>query len=327
MPAVRIRTVLCIVVATMTVSFAATSAELKFDVRINLGDQRELHRNVTLVDGGAERLQVDANRSLELKPWPGFGGGPWFEAVVIPLTDGQAPWQSVMQRPANAGPEALALTFSFCGERIIAVAGSQPGRCADLPSMARPDRSVGQCGGAYCTGPYEGMPAKITAHQRIAPVTESGEPLKVTGTVFDARGLPRAGVIVYGYQTDRSGVYPDPHPPRSYVSNYQGRLRGWARSDARGRYRFDTIKPGSYGGNPAHIHLHVVEPGCATYSIDDLMFAGDPLLERLTPQQRAGETPGRGGPGVSPLVRSGKGWAAVRDVHLGEKVDGYVSCR
>jgi len=322
----RIRAVLGIAVATMTASVAATSADLKFDVHINIEDQQALHREVTLVDGGAQRLQVDASRILELKPWPGFGGGPWFEAVVIPLTTGDDAWQSVMQRPASAGPGALAVAFSFCGTRIIAVAGILPGRCADLPPMVRPDRSVGPCGGAYCTGPYEGMPAKITAHERIAPVTEPGDPLTVTGTVFDTQGRPRAGVVVYGYQTDRNGEYPDAHPPRSHVSNYQGRLRGWARSDARGRYRFDTIRPGSYGGNPAHIHLHVVEPGCATYSIDDLMFAGDPLLERLTPQQRAGETPGRGGPGVSPLVRSGKGWAAVRDVHLGEKIGGYEAC-
>ena len=322
----RIRAVLGIAVATMTASVAATSADLKFDVHINIEDQQALHREVTLADGGAQRLQVDASRILELKPWPGFGGGPWFEAVVIPLTTGDDAWQSVMQRPASAGPGALAVAFSFCGTRIIAVAGFLPGRCADLPPMAVPDRVFGRCGGAYCTGPYEGMPAKITAHERIAPATQPGDPLTVSGTVYDVQGRPRAGVIVYAYQTDRSGVYPDPHPPRSYVSNYQGRLRGWARSDARGRYRFDTIKPGSYGGNPAHIHLHVVEPGCATYSIDDLMFAGDPLLERLTPQQRAGETPGRGGPGVSPLVRSGKGWAAVRDVHLGEKIGGYEAC-
>jgi hypothetical protein len=313
-------------VVAAVASCVATSAGLNFDVRINVADQRELHREITLVDAGAQRLQVDADRILELKPWSGFGGGPWFEAVVIPLTSGDEPWQSVMQRPASSGAEPTALAFSFCASRIIAVAGTRPGRCADLPVMAVPDHSVGRCGGAYCTGPYEGMPVKITAHERIAPPSEPGEPLTITGTVLDAQGRPRSGVIVYGYQTDRDGVYPEVVPPRSYVSNYQGRLRGWARSDARGRYRFDTIRPGSYGGNPAHIHLHVIEPGCSTYSIDDLMFAGDPLLERFTPQQRAGATPGRGGSGVSPLVRKAGVWTAMRDVHLGERIEGYVAC-
>jgi protocatechuate 3,4-dioxygenase beta subunit len=230
-----------------------------------------------------------------------------------------------MQRPESAGLDVLALAFSICGDRIIAVSDAKPGRCADLPPMAVPDRVFGGCG-AYCTGPYEGMPAVITARERIAPASEPGEPLTVTGRVFGAEGRPRSGILVYGYQTDRNGVYPDVHPPRSYVSNFQGRLRGWARTDARGRYRFDTIRPGSYGGNPAHIHMQVVEPGCSTYRIDDLMFAGDPLLERLTPGQRQNETPGVGGSGVGTLRHKGKAWEVTRDIRLGEKLPGYEPC-
>ena len=136
-------------VTSMAVSGAATSADLKFDVHINIADQQALHREVTLEDGGVQRLQVDGSRILELKPWPGFGGDPWFEAVVIPLTTGDDAWQSVMQRPASVGPGALAVAFSFCGTRIIAVGQILPGRCADLPrprciplrSQKRPSRS------------------------------------------------------------------------------------------------------------------------------------------------------------------------------------------
>jgi hypothetical protein len=296
----------------------------RFDLHVNLADQREVHRELTLPEGGSQRLKIDDDLFLELKPWKGFGGR-WFEAVVIRSAGGVDRGQSVMQRPVNDGPDVLALAFSICGDRIIAVANAKPGRCADLPSMAVPDRVFGACG-AYCTGPYEGMPAVITAHERIAPASEPGDPLTVTGRVLGADGRPRSGILVYGYQTDRNGVYPEVQPPRSYVSNYQGRLRGWARTDDRGRYRFDTIRPASYGGNPQHIHMQVVEPGCSTYRIDDLMFAGDPLLERLTPEQRLGETPGVGGPGVGTLRRKGRGWEVTRDIHLGLKVPAYETC-
>jgi protocatechuate 3,4-dioxygenase beta subunit len=220
------------------------------------------------------------------------------------------------------------LSFSVCGDRIITLRDAPPGRCADLPPMARPDRLLGQCGtaGNMCMGPYEGLPASITSRERIAPASEPGEPLTVTGRVLDADGRPRAGVIVYGYQTDSHGVYPRAFPPRSNASNFQGRLRGWARSDARGRYTFDTIRPGSYGGNPEHIHMHVIEPGCATYAIDDLIFAGDANFLRLTPQQQQGVTPGVGGPGTGTLRRKGAGWEVTRDIHLGEKVPQYEPC-
>jgi protocatechuate 3,4-dioxygenase beta subunit len=130
-------------------------------------------------------------------------------------------------------------------------------------------------------------------------------------------------VIVYGYQTDRNGIYPPVFPPRSSASNFHGRLRGWVRTDARGRYTFDTIRPGSYGGNPEHVHLHVIEPGCATYIIDDQWFADDPNYLALAPAQRP---PGHGGSGIGTLERRGKGWYVERDIHLGEGIQGYEPC-
>jgi protocatechuate 3,4-dioxygenase beta subunit len=244
---------------------------------------------------------------------------------MVISTEGGADRRLGGLQPPYPGTEVLALAFSVCGDRIIALSEATPGRCADLPPMAKPDRALANCGG-YCTGPYEGMPAIITSHERIAPPSEPGEPLTVSGRVLGPDGRPRSGVIVYGYQTDRTGIYPAALPPRGSFSNYHGRLRGWARTDSKGRYVFDTIRPGSYGGNPQHIHLHVIEPGCSTYRIDDLMFASDPLLERLTPEQRQGVTPGVGGPGVGALRRKGNGWEVTRDIHLGQKVPGYEPC-
>lgn len=309
---------------------AAEPPGFSFDIRVNIADQREVHLAATVPDRTTHLLQVDDTLGLELRIETMAGSGRWITAVLLdrngngnrrlvlsdwPLRD-QELWQ----------PQWV--SFSVCGGRFIAVRGAAPGRCADLPPMATPGRLLGGCGttGNICLGPYEDMPATITSRERLAPASEPGVPLRVTGRVLGADGRPRAGVIVYGYQTDRRGIYPPVAPPRSSSSNYHGRLRGWVRSDAQGRYTFDTIRPGSYGGNPEHIHMHVVEPGCATYSIDDLIFAGDPNFLRLSPQQRQSETHGKGGSGVTTPRRRGQGWEVTRDIHLGEDIPDYRPC-
>ena len=65
---------------------------------------------------------------------------------------------------------------------------------------------------------------------------------RVAGVInewLEADGAPAAGIIVYAYQTDATGIYPR-------GSTRHGRLRGWVRTDEAGRYRFDTIRPGAY---------------------------------------------------------------------------------
>jgi len=104
-----------------------------------------------------------------------------------------------------------------------------------------------------------------------------------------------------------------------------GRLRGWAASDADGRYTFLTVRPGSYPGTamPQHIHLYVIEPGCALYYIDDMLFRDDP---HLTPAAERKASQGRGGPGVvAPTLVDGE-WQAHRDIVLGRSIPGHPGC-
>ena len=61
------------------------------------------------------------------------------------------------------------------------------------------------------------------------------------------------------------------------------RLNLFLRSDAKGGWSFDTIKPGSYPGtrNPAHIHFEVAAPGRGS-RIFEIVFEGDPFItERM----------------------------------------------
>jgi protocatechuate 3,4-dioxygenase beta subunit len=157
----------------------------------------------------------------------------------------------------------------------------------------------------------ENPPAALSAESRIAPVSEPGEPLVITGTVFDGSGTkPVPGVVVFAYQTDAKGLYTPSgaaRPPR---------LRGWVRTDAQGRYAFRTIKPGPYpgGGVPAHVHFVLSGAGHPRQEAEELRFEGG---EYLTPEiTEASRRAGRFG-GVRPLVKGADGvWRCTFDLKL-----------
>ena len=109
---------------------------------------------------------------------------------------------------------------------------------------------------------------------------EPGEPLRVRGVVYKTDGVtPAAGVIVYVYQTDITGLYSKKRgdPPR---------LQAWMRTDEKGHYEFRTIRPGAYPNRtePAHIHTQIWGGGAPTHSNVTLLFSDDPLLR---PKDRA----------------------------------------
>ena len=143
--------------------------------------------------------------------------------------------------------------------------------------------------------------------------TSDGEALVVTGTVSRG-GRPAPGVLLYAYQTGPDGRYtPSAHPSGNEARH--GRLRGWLRTGADGRYRIETVRPGPYPGrpDPQHVHLTVQLPGEAERWIDEVVFDDDP---RLTPE-RIARLEGRGGSGVTHPRRDAQGvWHAVRNIDL-----------
>jgi protocatechuate 3,4-dioxygenase beta subunit len=171
-----------------------------------------------------------------------------------------------------------------------------------------------------CEWIFEGMPKSMEWSARIAPVNEPGEPMQINGVVRDKAGKPVEGIIVYAYHTNAKGIYPRSaeHPDVRH-----GSLRGWARTDAAGRYRFDTIRPAGYPDTdiPVHIHMQVLEPGCCEYTIDEINFDDDP---RLTAEKREQELHGMGGIGIVHTVRDARGvWQVTRDIVLGQNIRGY----
>ena len=176
-----------------------------------------------------------------------------------------------------------------------------------------------------CEAVFDGKPAQLASAARIAPGREPGQALLLSGQVRNAAGKAVPGVIVYAYQTDRGGVYPR-DPRLSGAAARHGRLRGWAVTDAQGRYSFRTIRPGGYptSDEPQHIHMHAIEPGRCTYYLGDVLFDDDP---RLTAERRARQRSAYGGNGIAhPQGDARTGWSVRRDIVLGLNVPGYARC-
>jgi protocatechuate 3,4-dioxygenase beta subunit len=113
-----------------------------------------------------------------------------------------------------------------------------------------------------------------------------GERIIVTGRVLDERGRPVAGTLVELWQCNAAGRYVhrvDQHDA-PLDPNFLG--AGRALTDADGRYRFLTIKPGAYPwGNhpnawrPNHIHFSLFGQHFASRLVTQMYFPGDPLLD------------------------------------------------
>jgi protocatechuate 3,4-dioxygenase beta subunit len=143
----------------------------------------------------------------------------------------------------------------------------------------------------------------------IADSSEPGERLILTGLVFTAAGKAREGVTVYAYHTDAKGLYRGKPWGRP-------RLRGWARTNAEGRYEFHTIRPAPYPNrrNPAHIHMTIAVPGEVEWWIPELRFANDAFLGR---EDIAREAQRGTFASIRPLERQADGsLRCVRDIRL-----------
>ena len=117
-------------------------------------------------------------------------------------------------------------------------------------------------------------PATLANTARIAPVSEPGDPLVVRGRVVNVDGTPAANAIVFGYHTDRGGLYDKrENGPHSW------RLRGWVRTDADGRFTFETIRPGAYPNADILPHVHFT----AYLANGDRYHAGELQLSKTRP--------------------------------------------
>jgi protocatechuate 3,4-dioxygenase, beta subunit len=110
-----------------------------------------------------------------------------------------------------------------------------------------------------------------------------GEIIYVMGRVLNMKGEPVRAAQLEIWQANALGryVHPSDPNPAPLDPNFQGYAN--VVSDAEGRYRFKTIKPGAYpvGGDwvrPPHIHFDV--RGQVNRLVTQMYFAGETLNEK-----------------------------------------------
>jgi protocatechuate 3,4-dioxygenase, beta subunit len=124
--------------------------------------------------------------------------------------------------------------------------------------------------------------ADLTTRHAGEPI---GERIIVTGRVLDSGGRPVPATLIETWQANAAGRYRldvDSHPA-PLDPNFDG--AGRCLTDAEGRFRFVTIKPGAYPwGNhhnawrPAHIHFSVSGRAFTQRLVTQMFFPGDPLF-------------------------------------------------
>ena len=132
-----------------------------------------------------------------------------------------------------------------------------------------------------------------------------GQPVSLSGAVIDTAGRAVRGAAVEIWQCDQQGHYHHPGDGGRADAAFQG--FGRVLVDARGDYRFRTIKPVPYTGRTPHIHVKV-RLAQRELLTTQLYVEGDPgnerdfLWRRLDAADRAAVT--------APFTRSGEGLQA-----------------
>jgi len=111
-----------------------------------------------------------------------------------------------------------------------------------------------------------------------------GERIIVTGRVVDEAGRAVPDTLVEVWQANATGRYV--HVVDQHDAPIDPNFFGAGRcvTDADGRYRFVTIRPGAYpwrnhhnAWRPPHIHFSVFGPSIMTRLVTQMYFPGDPL--------------------------------------------------
>ena len=147
-------------------------------------------------------------------------------------------------------------------------------------------------------GPYVKIGFESFTVVELAPPSVSGERITLAGRVADGDGKPVNDAVIEIWQANALGKYA--HPEDAQDKPVETGFRGFGRclTDAKGGYRFTTIKPGRVPG-PAgapqapHIVVTVFMRGLLKHLITRVYFpdeaanAEDPVLKLVPADRRA----------------------------------------
>jgi protocatechuate 3,4-dioxygenase, beta subunit len=119
-------------------------------------------------------------------------------------------------------------------------------------------------------------PDSMSSSGRVAPEDEPGIPMVIEGRVVDPDGSAAGGVVVHVYHRDQDGF--DFGPGDNALTTW--RLQGWVKTDGDGRFRLQTIRPGTdhMGREGAHIHITLESDDYGRQWAPTVFLSDDPLL-------------------------------------------------
>jgi len=155
-------------------------------------------------------------------------------------------------------------------------------RAPRQPLVLLPHRLTEITGPLFGEGRVSAADADLTAQHAGEPL---GQRITVSGRVLDSDGRPVPGTLLEVWQPNAAGRYRhavDTHPA-PLDPNFTG--VGRCLTDAEGRYRFVTIKPGAYpwrnhpnAWRPAHIHFSLFGRAFVQRLVTQMYFPDDPLF-------------------------------------------------
>lgn len=127
-------------------------------------------------------------------------------------------------------------------------------------------------------GPYLHIGLDWLNTTELAPAGVAGEHIVIEGRLFDAQGELVPDGLIEIWQANAQGVYAHPDDGRTGTPGFLG--FGRCATDAEGRFRFSTIKPGSVPGKDdrmqaPHIMVNVFARGLLKQLSTRIYFPGD----------------------------------------------------
>jgi protocatechuate 3,4-dioxygenase alpha subunit len=152
--------------------------------------------------------------------------------------------------------------------------------------------------GSQTVGPYLHIGLTWLNTDRIAGSGVKGERVVVQGRLLDGDGVGVSDGLVEIWQANAAGRYAHPEDRRKLPLEKGFRGFGRIPTDARGRFRFSTVKPGPVPGpggklQAPHLNVTVFMRGLLKQLSTRIYFPGDPanaedaLLRRVPASRRA----------------------------------------
>lgn len=203
------------------------------------------------------------------------------QTLIVPT----APLGRLPTCPDQAYSRRKVLKMSLALGAVTLAGGLRPALGQDGPGfdptgpMPTPDQIL---------GPFYPVRKPADGHDDLTRLKgrsgqAKGQVIYVMGQVRSVRGQPAPGVKLEIWQANAAGKYTHPHDMNK--APIDPNFDGYATvvTDAAGRYRFKTVKPGAYPVvadyiRPPHIHFDIT--GQVNRLITQMYFPGEPLNDR-----------------------------------------------